>query len=219
LIPSHFNGTATPSESIILRKQIIMKKIIFALVSSAAALTGVAHAQTSPLQGVYVGAGAVAQNYKYDVEGAASGDHNNGTKAGGKLFVGYNIDKNWAVEGGYTDFGSKSYSYTQAGLPGQIDTGSHAFYVAGKGTLPVTQDVSVYGKLGAARTHDGVNGTGVASNLSSSDPSETTVYAAVGAAYAINEKVSLTAEYEHYGKTPDYGRKKGGVSVNAIYNF
>jgi len=196
-----------------------MKKILFALVSSAAAITGVAQAQTSPLQNVYVGAGVVAQNYKSNVDGASSGDNNNGTKAAGTVFLGYNINPNWAVEGGYTDFGNRSYSYTQAGVPGKIDTGSHSFYVAGKGTLPVTQDVSLYAKLGAARVHDGVYGTGAAAGLNDTDPSETTLYSAVGAAYAINQKVSLTTELTHYGKSPEFGRSKNGVAVNAIYNF
>ena len=208
-----------PCESDNFRKLNIMKKILFALVSTAAAVTGVAHAQTSPLQNVYVGVGVVAQDYKDNVNNATSGDNNNGSKAGGKVFVGYNIDKNWAVEGGYTDFGNRSYNYTASGVPSRIDTGSHSFYVAGKGTLPVTQDVSVYGKLGAARVHDGVYGTGAAAGFTDTDPSETTVYAAVGAAYAINQKVSLTTEFEHYGKAPQFGRSKGGVSVNAIYNF
>lgn len=196
----------------------IMKKLIFALVSSAATLSSVSMAHADGLQGVYVGAGATANNYRYDVEGATSSDKNNGTKIGGKVFGGYNIDKNWAVEGGYQDFGSRDYHYTANGAPGTINSGSHAFYVAGKGTQAINEQVSVFGKLGVARTHDGVSGTGVA-NMSEADPSKTALYASVGASYAINTNVSLVTEIEHYGKAPDFGRKKNAVAVSAVYNF
>lgn len=201
-----------------LERHMIMKKLLFALISSAAALSSVSMAHAEGLQGVYVGAGATANNYRYDVEGATSSDKNNGTKIGGKVFAGYNIDKNWAVEGGYQDFGNRDYNYTANGAPGTISTGSHAFYVAGKATQALNQQVSVFGKLGVARIHDGVSGSGVAS-INATDPSKTALYASVGASYAINQNVSLVTEVEHYGKAPEFGREKNAVAVSAVYNF
>lgn len=197
-----------------------MKKLLIALISSAAALSGaMAHADgLDSLKGGYIGAGASADGYNYKVDGAASGDSNNGTKVGGKLFAGYNFDKNWAVEAGYHDFGNRDYNYTLDGAPGRISSNSHAFYVAGKYTQPLNENVAVFGKLGAARLHDGVSTSGIAS-VGDNDPSKTALFGSVGASYAINQNVSLVTEVEHFGKAPDFGRKKNSVSVSAVYSF
>lgn len=197
-----------------LESQIIMKKALFALLSASAALTGVsAHAQSS-----YVGVGVTATPYEYSVNDAASSDHNNGTKAGGKIFAGYDFNKTYGVEVGYTDFGSKDYNYTQNGAAGKIGTDAHSFYVAGKASMPLTQQVSLVGKLGVANNYESIDTSGVANGVAQGD-SNVRLYGAIGAEYAINQKVSLTADYEHYGKTSDYGRKSGTFSVGAKYSF
>ncbi|MES2742268.1 MAG: outer membrane beta-barrel protein [Pseudomonadota bacterium] len=190
-----------------------MKKALIALIASGAALSSVsAYAQSA-----YMGAGVTASRYKFDVPNATSADDHSGYKSAGKIFGGYDIDKTWGVEAGYTDFGSKDYSYTANGGNGRIETDSHAFYLAGKASMPINEQASVYGKLGAARNHDGVSGSGAAAGLSGE--SKTGLYASVGAQYAINQNVSLIAEYEHYGKSSDYGRKSSALSFGAKYNF
>ncbi|MET3130143.1 OOP family OmpA-OmpF porin [Oxalobacteraceae bacterium GrIS 1.11] len=190
-----------------------MKKIFFALIATAATLSSVAHAE-----GAYVGAGVTAGRFNYSVPGATSGDDHSGYKSAGKIFGGYDIDKTWAVEGGYTDFGSKSYNYTsQAGVNGTINTDSHALYVAGKATMPVNEQIGVFGKLGVARLHNGISGSGDAAGISGD--SKTGLYASVGGQYAINKNVSLTAEVEHFGQSADQGRKSTALSVGARYNF
>ena len=93
-----------------------MKKIILAVVASAAALAG-SSAFADEAGTAYVGAGVVGSKYEFNAPNAVSGENHSGYKAGGKIFAGYNIDQTWAVEGGYADFGKKSYNYTSAGLP------------------------------------------------------------------------------------------------------
>lgn len=192
----------------------MMKKTLFTLIAAAATLSGVSLAHA---EGAYVGAGVVASRYKFDVPGALSSDDRSGTRAAGKLFGGYEFDKTWGVEAGYTDFGSKGYSFTQAGNPGRIDTDSHAFYVAGKVSAPVNAQLGVFGKLGASRNHDGASGTGVAAGIAGD--SKTALYASVGAQYALNKNVALTAELEHYGKGSDFGRKANALAFGARYSF
>jgi OOP family OmpA-OmpF porin len=189
-----------------------MKKILTTLIATSAALSGVAYAQSA-----YVGASVVAGQYEYNVPNAVSGDNKSGTKAAGKVFAGYNFDKTWAVEAGYTDYGSQSYSYLSRGGSGSIHTDSTAFYVAGKATMPINDRVSVYGKLGAIENRDKIRGVGNASGLR--NVIRTNLYAAVGAEYAINTKVSLLAEYEHNGKSANQGRESGAVSLGARYSF
>ena len=191
-----------------------MKKIYFALLASAATLTGVAHAE-----GAYVGASASANRYSFDVPNATSSGNSSGDKAAGKIFAGYDLDKTWAIEGGYADFGSNSYNYTNIlnGASGNINTASHAFYVTGKATLPVTNKIAVYGKLGVAALHDSASGSGDAAAVSGGN--STGLYSALGTQFAINKKVSLTAEYENYGQSSNLGRKAGAFSLGARYHF
>src|ERR1700756_4380070 len=105
-----------------------MKKILFALIASATALGGMstASAAANDPGSAYIGAGIVGSRYSFDVPGATSNDDHSGNKASGKLFAGYNFDKTFAVEGGYTDFGSQSYNYTLGGTAGRLESDSHS---------------------------------------------------------------------------------------------
>ena len=140
-----------------------MKKILFALIATATALTGVSSAYAAD-PGAYAGVGLVGSRDKFNVPGATGGDDSS-TKGTGKLFAGYNIDKTWGVEAGYTDFGSASRDFTVGGVPGHIGSDAHSLYVAGKGSWPVNDQFSVYGKLGAARNHNSVDATGAAAGM------------------------------------------------------
>jgi OOP family OmpA-OmpF porin len=201
-----------------------MKKVLFALVASAAALAGTsAYAQSNTQDAAgtaYIGAGVVGSRYDFDTAGAGavSGDNHSGTKAAGKIYGGYNIDQTWAVEAGYTDFGKRSYNYTQGGAAGGLNTDAHSYYVAGKGTWPVARDFAVFGKLGVARNHNEVTTSGIAS-VSGSD-NKTALYASVGGEYAINKNVKVSLEYENYGKNDiDTGRKASAITAGLRYNF
>ena len=193
-----------------------MKKILFALITTATALTGVsAHAADV---GAYAGVGLVGTHDKFNVPGAVGVDDST-TKGTGKLFAGYNIDKTWGVEAGYTDFGSASRDYTVNGVGGRIESDAHSFYLAGKGSWPVNEQFSVFGKLGAARNHNSVEATGAAAGLGGSG-NKTALYASIGGEYAINKQVSATLEYEHYGKNDnDFGRKQGAITAAVAYHF
>jgi len=194
-----------------------MKKILFALVASAAALSGTSAYADDAGTG-YIGAGVVGSRYEFNAPNALSGDNHSGYKAGGKVYGGYNIDQTWAVEAGYTDFGKKSYNYTSNGLPGGIRTDAHSYYLAGKGTWPVNQQIALFGKLGVARNTNEVSTSGFSSV--SGDKDKTALYASVGAEYAINKNVKVSLEYENYGKNDiDTGRKSGAVTAGVRYAF
>ena len=76
---------------------------------------------------------------------------------------------------------------------------------------------AIFGKLGVARVDNSLSGTGLSTGVTGEN--KTGVYASVGAQYAINEKVSLTAEVEHFGKSADQGHKATGLALGARYNF
>lgn len=190
-----------------------MNKILFALLATASTVS-IAHAE-----GAYVGAGAVGSRYNYNVPGATSTDNSSGNKVSGKVFGGYELNKTWSVEGGYADLGSSSYSYSNpAGTAGHLDSSSHSFYGAAKATFPINEKFDMYGKVGAARNHLSVAGTGAASALSEST-NKTDLYAAVGGQYNLTKNVGLTLEYERFGKDRDLGNKMSGVTAGVRYGF
>jgi OOP family OmpA-OmpF porin len=200
-----------------------MKKILFALIASATALGGMtsASAATNDPGTAYVGAGLVGSRYSFDVPGATSNDDHSGNKASGKLYAGYNFDKTFAIEGGYTNFGSQSYNYSVGGTAGRLESDSHSFYVAGKGTMPVNDQFNVFGKLGVSRNHGSIDATGAAATAGlGGSGNKTALYASIGGEYALNKNVSLSLEYEHYGKNDiDQGRKTGAITAGLRYNF
>ncbi len=197
-----------------------MKKILTALMVSATAFGGISAAHAADDVGPYAGVGVVASKHKYSLSNDTTNGDRNSTEWSGKIYGGYQLNKTFAVEGGYTDFGSSDYNYSVGAANGHIDSKSHAFYVAGKGSVPINQQLSVFGKLGVAYNKNEVHGTGLATSYANGDNNRTNLYASVGGEYALNEKVSLSLEYEHYGKNAvDQGRKKGAVSLGARYNF
>ncbi len=189
-----------------------MKKILIAFIGTVATVAA-AHAQ-----GVYAGGGLVGSRYKFDVPNVSSTQDNSGNKVSGKVFIGYEIDRMWGVEAGYTDFRGSRYSFTRNGVTGGVESGGDALYVAGKATMPVSEQMSFYGKLGATRTNFDLDRTGSASILVAEED-KTGLYAAIGGQYNINKSMAVTLEYERYGKSRDLGTKPDAISANVRFNF
>ena len=184
-----------------------MKKLIFALIATAAAM-GTAQAQ----QGPYIGLGVASADHTSSLPGTTNGN-SDGWKASGKIFGGYDFDKTWGVEAGYTDFRKSDYSYNIGAQSYRGQADGHSVYLAGKATAPINDQFSVFGKLGVADNKVSLN-----------DPifrgdSKTEVYAGIGGQYNLNQKVALTLEYERYGKSKDIGAKADVITVGAKYSF
>jgi OOP family OmpA-OmpF porin len=194
----------------------MMKKIVFALIASAA-VAGAAQAQdlsaTAPRG--YVGLGVATADHEYSLSGVTT-TGSEGYKASGKIFGGYEFNNIWGVETGYTHFSKSDFSYNANGVAGRGGSRAHAFYVAGKANAMINDQFSVFGKLGLENS-DRSFSTSTA-GLSGSDH-DTGVYAGVGVQYNLNQKVALTAEYERYGKSVNVGVKPDVWTVGARYNF
>ena len=184
-----------------------MKKLIFALITGVSAMTA------AQAQSPYVGVAVASSDHNYKIGGATNVD-GDGWKPSLKVFGGVDINPMWAVEAGYTDLRKADFNYSIANVRRGGEVDGRRAYVAGKATMPVNEQVSVYGKLGAGYQKTKFNGTG----LSLSD-SDTGVYAGIGAQYKLNQQVALTLEYERYGKQKDFGAKADAVTVGARYNF
>jgi hypothetical protein len=191
-----------------------MKKLIVALIASASALSA-AQAQTTSAPRAYLGAGIASADHDFKLPGASQVD-TEGYKASGKLFGGYEFNQTWGLEAGYTDFRKSDVNYSIGGVNTRGETDGHAVYLAAKATMPVNEQFSLYGKLGATRVKSELETLNVMQNISRS---KTEAYGALGAEYKLNKNVSVVGEYERYGKSKDFGTKADVFTIGAKYAF
>jgi len=197
-----------------MQKGICMKKLIVALIAGTAAM-GAAQAQTTQTQPrAYVGVGVATADHENSSAGGLANVDSDGYKASGKIFGGYEFDQNWGAEVGYTDFRKSDFNYSNAGTNATGRTKGYGYYVAGKYNYPVNDQFSVYGKLGLQHSERKLE-----SAVLNAKNSDTGAYGAVGLQYNLNQQVALTAEYERYGKSKDFGAKADVLTVGARYSF
>lgn len=122
---------------------------------------------------------------------------------GYKLYGGYQINKNFALEGGYFDLGRFGFTSTTT-VPGGTLTGHikiKGVNLDAVGTLPITGKFSALGRLGVqyAEAKDSVSGTGGVVVLKS-DPSkrETNYKLGWGIQYDLTQSIGLRGEMERY---------------------
>ncbi len=192
-----------------------MKKVIFTLIASAAAV-GAAKAQTTSAGRPYIGVGVASAEHNYSLDGmGATNLNSDGWKASAKVFGGYDFTQNLGLEVGYTDLRSSDFSYTRDGKGVNGYSDGYGAYVAGKYNMPLNDQFSAYGKLGVAYSKRKVE----ANDGQHIDYHDTGAYAALGVEYKLNQKVSFVGEYERYGKSKDYGAKPNVVTVGVKYSF
>lgn len=127
-----------------------------------------------------------------------------------KLVGGYNYSENFGTEVGYSELHKVSAPVGEA----IYNSRPSALYIAATGTLPLSDQFSVFGKLGVAYAHEqlSTNYNGAYGNTyGSASDNRTTPYLGVGASFTLNQRVNLVAEYENFGKVA----KSGPLSVKA----
>jgi OOP family OmpA-OmpF porin len=144
---------------------------------------------------------------------------------GYKLFGGYQVNKYFAVEGGYFDLGK--FGFTASTLPAGTLSGNmkvRGLNLDLVGMLPITDKFSAFGRVGAnyAHTQDAFTGTGLV-HVVNANPSkrETNVKYGAGFQYAFTEALALRAEVERYRINDAVGNKGDVdlVSVGLVYRF
>jgi len=143
--------------------------------------------------------------------GLGSSDSNLGgaidsTDTAWKMFGGYQFNKYFAVEGGFIDLGNAS----TAGA--SFD--SKAWQASAVGSLPMTEQFALTGKLGIARTATDISAGGSDHNT---DPTY-----GLGLRYDINRQIGIRGEWERFrvSGNPFAGKSDTDVfSINAIYRF
>ena len=121
---------------------------------------------------------------------------------GFKVFGGYQLNRNFAIEGGYFDLGKFGYTATtvpQGTLTGDIKLKGLNLDVVG--LLPLSDRFSAFGRVGLnyAQARDTFRGTG-AVTVRNPNPSvrDTNLKLGAGLQYAVTDALSVRGEIERY---------------------
>ena len=147
------------------------------------------------------------------------------SSTGYKLFGGYQLNRNLAVEGGYFDLGRFNYSVNTTPLGTfTSDARVRGLNLDLLGILPLTDQFSVFGRVGAAYAQSRANFTRTGAMPLSSSPTsrnDTNLKVGLGMQYAITEALAVRAELERY-RISDPIRNRGNIdmaSIGLVYRF
>jgi hypothetical protein len=145
--------------------------------------------------------------------------------------IGIQLNKNWALEVNFIQLGKFSYKYTQ-GANVQQDS----YEVSGWGgsllpTIPLTRNLSLFGRLGAIATQTRNTVTNPASagfngSIAASQVNVTNFLSGFGAQYFLNRDLGFRVEYQNLGKVGTSGcatctgrANAQFLSASAIFTF
>ena len=172
--------------------------MIAGLVGAAVALTTPsAFAQAQGGTGWYLG-GSLGQS-EVEIEGCGGGVSCDEKDTAWRILGGYQINRNFAVELAFHQFGDASAS----GPGGRIDFESNAFELVGLGALPIGSQFSVYGKAGLYRGETKVTGSTVLTGPLDIKETNTDLTYGIGAQYDINRQLGVRAEWQRYTNMGD----------------
>ena len=127
-----------------------------------------------------------------------------------KFFGGYQVNRNFALELGYTNLGEVSARDNT----GTLRLESTAWEVVGIGSIPIDR-FSLYGKLGVYRADTELRFRG--SGLSESDDESTTdLTFGFGVRYDFTRNLAVRAEWQKYSDVEAAGLGEGDVDVMSV---
>lgn len=148
-----------------------------------------------------------------------------------RLVIGYAFNTYLAVETGYSHLRDEGFHKIDPGpaesavAAGALGAKSHTTYVAAKLTLPVTDRLTAYGKLGLAQstvTNDGFVTEKQAKRRQSggvfAGETSTGAYGALGAKYKLNDRATLSGEVRTNGSADKF-RVSNGSAVQGSVGF
>jgi len=156
--------------------------------------------------------------------GALVKDHDSADR-GYKLYGGYQLNRHFALEGGYFDLGE--FGFTSTTAPAGTFNGDiklRGINLDLVGFLPVTEKLSAFARAGVnyAETKDKFFGSGAAHALTpTASDREANLKLGAGLQYAFTEKLAMRLEAERYRVSDAVGHKGDVdlVSVGLVYRF
>ncbi len=163
-------------------------------------------------------AAAIAKDYDTDRNETGSGRPSAGVFAGVRLFD-LPVGKGWpvGVEVGYQDISSHTIPYRINGSTTDLTARGHSTYVALKVAAPLSERVSLYGRLGASRNVVDGN-TPAGQTPIDIDGRHTGALAGFGAEFQLTSNLALRAEATSFGRGSANSRV-GGISAGLAVGF
>jgi OOP family OmpA-OmpF porin len=153
---------------------------------------------------------------------APTGSSLDDTDTAWKLYLGYQFNPNFAVEGGYVDMGKFDFSSTTAGgsLSGELKT-KNGVFIDAVGIIPLQNNFSIFGKLGLYSVKSELSGSGAGGSVSASHTTGDVTYG-IGAGYDFTRNLAARLEWERFNKVGDNRTAEADldmVSVGVVYKF
>jgi hypothetical protein len=138
-----------------------------------------------------------------------------GYRSDPRLVGGFNLNRYLALEAGYRERIDRGFHALDPRDPldtnGVLGTKGFHSYMAVKATVPITDNLSAYGKLGMA--HSERRG---ADAMGKPDDVDNGLYTGLGAQYKLSEKAAVSVESQSFGNTSrKWGADSNGNGVNA----
>ena len=129
-----------------------------------------------------------------------------------KLFGGYQFNRIFGAEAGYTKLGEAHMRGTLVGAPASAQAEASGFEVVGVATLPVSGQFAVYGKAGFLRWDVDLSGAGI-----SIADTGTSITLGAGFQYHLTRRLAVRAEWQRYNDVGnDNTTGKSDVDVLSI---
>jgi OOP family OmpA-OmpF porin len=167
----------------------LKKTTIAALMAaSGLAVSSASFAQANKVEGFYIG-GSYGQT---EAQGSCPAGFSCDLKdTGWKVFGGYRLNRNFAVEGFYGNWGEITVGVGAASAKVESTT----FGVAALGILPLGEQFELFGKLGLGSTDIEATGSGPGGSATASDSGSDVLFG-VGAAFNFTRNFAIRAEWE-----------------------
>jgi OOP family OmpA-OmpF porin len=206
-------------------------------VAALAALLALAPAAAQN-SGWYIGGGLGQTKADFDTgdfTSLATGSYSaDDSEVAPRVFGGYRVAPNWAVEFGFTAFGRFKHRFQTGSTAAVYDYDASALTTALAAHLPLGGGLSLNGRAGVAFTAASLelevdNGTATqrfcddAWWYSDCTSTQTSLYWGVGMQFDINPRWGIRLDYDNYGEIGEQfesGRADiEQVSINVLFNF
>jgi OOP family OmpA-OmpF porin len=137
------------------------------------------------------------------------------------LDVGYQVNKNFAIEGGYLGSTNENYSASGGNLSGPLTSSANikGWTLAAVGILPLANQFSLLGKLGVAGIKDSATVTGPGGSVSVSGTKNALTYG-IGVKYDFTNAASMRLSLDNYDVGDSSSSSRGSVwTVGVGYKF
>lgn len=175
----------------------------------ATVAAGIPSAMAADTTGWYAGVGigqAHLANVCADARAGGFVGNCNDKDTSWKIFGGYDFNRNFAVEAGYVDLGEATLGGNVGAVAISANAKAKGWELLGVGTIPVTDQLGIYGKIGAFRWDVDVTATAAlppAFAIASAGATGTDLTYGVGVKFDFTRNIGARLEWQRYDNLGD----------------